>query len=189
MRTTAQVRRLALVAIALGVLAACSTPAKAPEVASAQRPEVRASAAASKPATTKSEREVQTEKSIQWARCMTEQGFPVPDDAGIQMRGFDAHGQREKMSAAMVACRKLHPTKMYRQLDAEYANKTRKYAACMADEGFTVPVPDANNEIVEDVHFDSPSKEYMRAHVVCRKYLMDPGDEDELPLDDPSRAK
>ena len=88
------------------------------------------------------------ERRQQFTQCMREHGVDLPDPepgSGGKVRVHGAGPDKEKMQAAMEACRQFMPNGGERmQLSPEDLEKMRQMAQCMREHGVDMPDPDPN---------------------------------------------
>ncbi|HEU4349421.1 MAG TPA: hypothetical protein VFR35_16720 [Actinoplanes sp.] len=124
------------------------------------------------------------ENGLRFAQCMREQGMtwfedPVPGERGIRVavpKGQD----KEKVDAAMEACRKFLPNGGEPpKLDAEALEQARQMAKCMRENGVPgFPDPGANGEIQLDagkLGMGPGDPTFDAAEKACARFMPDLG--------------
>ena len=128
----------------------------------------------------------EAEKGIQYARCMTAHGVPIPDPVDGEYPhatwGDGVKVDPVARATAYAACRKLFPSITYSRVPADQVEPYRRYSACMRDRGITEGLvePDDRgviaypNEIATTTGApDDPTgtPEYMAAYGKCQHLL------------------
>ncbi len=170
--------RAALIVMFVATTAACTSPAKAPAVASA--PHVApisssSSSAGGVPTASGSPRTLtNVDKANQFAQCMRDHGFPFPNNDKVAEQGgmvLSITDSPEYFSA-LDKCRPLLPAAAPPTADPKRLAQLRTYAKCMRAYGIKVPDPDPNSLGISDAGTQDPG--YPAAQAACKDDL--PGD-------------
>jgi hypothetical protein len=109
------------------------------------------------------------ERALKFAQCMRENGIDMPDpDAGGKMAmTFDA--PQEKAQAAQEACRQYAPSgRQQIRDDPEMAEKLRKLAQCMRDNGVE-SYPDPEGSMMRITQEAGEDPDFKAAQEKCQK--------------------
>ena len=131
------------------------------------------------------------EATLQFARCMRENGVNMPDpkvdeDGGIQIGGPNVgHPDPDKMMAAQEACQKhldsIRPPKPSEEEMAKIREESLAHARCMREHGLDFPDPEFSEDggarvrLGPGTGLDPKSPKFQRAQRECGKLLRGPG--------------
>jgi hypothetical protein len=117
----------------------------------------------------------QQEKALKFAQCMREHGVPMDDpdpNGGMGMKVGGPGVDQTKIQAAQQACRQYSPFgEGGQQLDAGRAERLRKFAQCMRDNGVpSFPDPDSGMMRIEQSVAADP--DFPAAQQKCEKEFL-----------------
>jgi len=165
-------------------MAGCGDAAE-PSVATAQTAEAAAPAAGAPPSALPSAAasagQSDMDKAIAYARCMTENGSPVPDPVvgeslltGATIRAGEGSDVYLNRRSAFLKCRQLLPTTWPIRVDPAEHARGAEYRKCMKERGQPVYEPGADGMVDYPTNLSEQSTpEYEAAVSACRRYWDD----------------